>query len=105
MNKSRISRSEGFLLIVLAGCTDLSQFVLTIVPFGFLFTPIVSIFAWFFFGIWFSHKGVGLFAPSRVTGTLGAMLGEGIPFINAFPWWTFRILVAVKYEWWKEGKV
>ena len=96
----------GVLMITVAAIFDFTQFVLTLIPFiGWILSPIVSICAWLLFGIWFHHVGVSLFATSRILGTVGAMIGEAVPFINGFPWWTAREVVAVKYEWWKKGAV
>ena len=93
-------------MIVIAALIDGAQFILTLVPLvGWIASWILSICAWFLFGIWFYHKGVNLFAASRALGTFGAMLGEATPFINAFPWWTARVFVAVRYEWRRESAV
>ena len=93
-------------MIALAGIVDFSQFILTIIPFvGWIASSVLSVCTWIFFGIWFSRKGMSLISTSRALGTLGAMLGEAAPFINAFPWWTARIAVAVFEERHRKGAV
>ena len=104
--KSKISRATGVLMIAIAAVIDFVQFLLTFVPIvGWVASSLLSICTWLLFGIWFSHLHVSLFNPERILGTGGAMLGEALPFFNGFPWWTFRIAVAVKYEWLKESAV
>ena len=104
--KSKISRATGVLMISIAAVIDFVQFLLTFVPIvGWVASSLLSICTWLLFGMWFSHLNVSLFDSQRILGTGGAMLGEALPFFNGFPWWTFRIVVAVKYEWWKESAV
>ena len=104
--QSKISRSTGILMITVAAVIDFSQFILTLIPFvGWILSPLVSFCTWLLFGIWFHHLGVSLFDTNRILGTVGAMIGEAAPFINAFPWWTARVFVAITSEWRRKGAV
>ena len=99
MNDRKISLAQGIPMIVIAGVIDLIQFLLTLIPFvGWLLASIVSICAAFIFGIWFSRLGMSMLDPKRILGTLGTMLGETIPIINAFPMWTARVTYTIITE-------
>jgi len=106
MNGPRISRPVGILMITVAAVIDAAQFFLTLIPFiGWFVSMILGVCALMLFFIWFHHYKVNLFTEGRSLGTAATTVADIVPFINGFPWWTFRIVVAVKYERWKGGTV
>lgn len=99
MNERKVGLGAAALLILVAGAIDLFQFLITLIPFvGWLITPIISICAAIIFGFWFSYLGIPMLDPKRVLGTLGTMLGEMVPIINAFPMWTARVTYTIINE-------
>lgn len=87
-------------MITVAVIIDVTQFFLTLIPFlGWFLEFCLGIFAWVLFSIWCSHYGVSLYSSKRALGTIGTIVAEVVPFIDAAPWWTINIAYTVTSEW------
>lgn len=86
-------------MIVFAVLLDSAQIFADIAIIGFILDSLMSLVGAMFFGIWFSHHDVSLMHPDRALGFLGTVFGEVVPGVDALPFWTIYITIAVVREW------
>lgn len=98
--KDKINLGVAFLLVAVALILDGIQFLLTLTVIGSIASPILTVFAWTLFFIWFAMLGVNYFDKDgavRLFTALASIVTEMIPVINALPAITLGV-VALIYQ-------
>lgn len=98
--RQRIGNMQGALMIAVAATVDGIQFLLNFIPFvGWIFTALISIFAWLTFFVWFKFNGVGFLegkaAVLKFSLIFGVSILEIIPVLNDLPAWIAYIVLMI----------
>jgi hypothetical protein len=95
--KERIDKTKGVLMTSIGFGLDSLQASIGIVPIlGFIVSPIISLFIWFFFWTWFKLNGVSIGdSVERIAVMFGGFLVEMIPVLNILPAWTLTVFLTV----------
>ena len=88
----------GSLMTAVAGVYDGAQFLVDLLSFGllgWLINPLIDLWAFMTFFMWFSLRGASFARPSRaLTMGLTSFL-EMVPFFNDLPTWTAGVIIMV----------
>ena len=100
--ESKPKRKIGFMqagfMIGVAVIFDLAQAGIELISVGFLgwlFNPLVSIFASMTFFMWFTLNEVSFLKPTKLITMLGTTLIELIPWLNDVPAWTLGVIITL----------
>lgn len=102
----RIGLVDGMLMLITALVFDGLQALFTFLLIGVVLNPVVAIFAWLTFFIWFKMKGMSFGAARGRPGgggifqnplaIIAASFGlELFPFINSLPTWTAAVVTTI----------
>lgn len=94
--EKKIGTGTAAILIVIAIAFDVLQWFVTIIPFiGFLISPLITVMAWLWFGIWFGllRASVVRYSPGTYFGMLAI---EFVPLINLIPGTTLMVLLSIR---------
>ncbi len=101
--RNRIQDDVAFQMLMVAGFYDMllwGNAFLYILIVGFLFAPIIWLFAWLTFYIWFKMHGIGIFDVLGKYGLrkLFAIVLKGVPGLPSWTFGTFLTISAIKAE-------
>lgn len=83
-HEKKIGFGTAVLLILIAAAFDMLQWLVTLVPFGFLITPVITSIAWLWFAIWFGLLGASVVRYSPLA-YFGLLPIEFVPILNLIP--------------------
>ena len=96
-NRRRVSNIQGVFMIAVAGVVDGIQFLLNFIPImGWIFSALVSVFAFLLFYLWFKLNGV-TFMESILKFIIRfvVMVLEIIPVLNFLPLWFLSTIIMI----------
>lgn len=94
--RERIKKWMAACIIIVAGCVDAAQALLTAVAIGAVLGPVISAVAWFGFWVWFMILGVSFVSnPKKLLAMGSAGIVEIIPVFGALPAFTAGIAATV----------
>lgn len=94
--RERIKKWMAACLIIVAGCVDAAQALLTALAIGAVLGPVISAVAWFGFWVWFMILGVSFVSNPKKLLTMGtAGVLEVVPVLGALPAFTAGIAITV----------
>lgn len=94
--RERIKKWMAACLVIVAGCVDAAQALLTAVAIGAVLSPVISAVAWFGFWVWFMILGVSFVSNPKKLLTMGtAGILEVVPVLGALPAFTAGIAITV----------
>jgi len=94
--RERIKKWMAACIIIIAGCVDAAQALLTAVAIGAVLSPVMSAVAWFVFWVWFMILGVSFVSnPKKLLAMGGAGILEIIPILGALPAFTAGVSATV----------
>lgn len=82
--EKRIGVGTAVLLLLIAASFDGLQWLVTLIPFGLLLTPVITCIAWLWFAIWFGLLGASVVRYNPLT-YFGLLPIEFLPLLNLFP--------------------
>jgi len=96
--RNRISKTNGWVLLIVAMGGDILQFFIVWIPFiGGFFNSIISILLFITFWVWYRFLGLSMFRNhGRFVAKTGATLVEMLPFVNAIPSWTIITMYTIR---------
>jgi len=88
-NKHKISKTEWGLIIGLAVVVDVVQIVLDLIgQVGVVINRFIDVFYGLCWGFYLQMRGQSLANPKRLISMIATFVGEEIPDVDAFPFWT-----------------
>lgn len=94
--RKRIKMWMAACIVIVAGCVDAAQALLTGVAIGAVLSPVISVVAWFAFWVWFMILGVSYISnPKKIAAMGGAGILEIIPILGALPAFTAGVATTV----------
>jgi len=99
MEKREITKITMGLMVVVALFYDIVQIGLSTLPLaGWIISPLVSVFAFLTFYVWFKTYGRNFMTPKRALAMGGGAIIEMIPILNILPAWTMAVLFLIGLE-------
>jgi len=94
--RERIKKWMAACMIIVAGCVDAIQALLTALAIGAVLSPVISTVAWFGLWVWFMILGVSFVSNPKKLLTMGtAGILEVVPVLGALPAFTAGIAITV----------
>lgn len=93
----RIDSGTMQFMIIVAFGFDFFQGIILAMPFvGFIIAPLIGLFAWLTFFVWFHKHGITLTdSLARFIIINSAFLFELVPGINILPFWTLSVFISL----------
>jgi len=94
----RIGAFTSVFMVVIALVYDGTQALIdlfTLGLLGWIINPLIDLWAFLTFFLWFNLKGVSFARPSKALTLGGTTLIEMIPFLNDLPTWTAGVIIMV----------
>lgn len=92
--EKKIRFGMALIMILVAAGFDALQWVISALPGGILITPLVTVFAWFIFAIWFKHLDASVMRYSPLS-YFGLLPLELISFLNLIPATIAMVLFSI----------
>ncbi|MEK7510611.1 MAG: hypothetical protein AAB582_00010 [Patescibacteria group bacterium] len=98
MTDKKIGLGVAFLMVAVSLIIEGAQILLTFLGIGIIATPVLTVFAWTLFFIWFAMLGVSYFDKDgalRLLTALSSVAVELVPIINAVPALTLGVAALI----------
>lgn len=94
--KINIAPWEKIIFYSVAIMTDFLGILLLALGVGVIMNTLLAVAAGFFFWFTLTLKGVNMVSPKSLKRFWTNFIGEAIPFLNGFPWWTLAVYLTLK---------